>query len=555
MLGLDNTVARKRLARHWKLPESIVESVWLHHHPPQSLPRSIGSGPIVAVVHLADHLVRRQRIGYSGYNCVGDVAALAQALGLDDQAVSDVIAELGPQMEEHCRLFGLADVTAANLYAHALADANEELGRVNAELAQSNRRLEMRARCFDGLRGFHEALSPRDRVPEVCRAAATCLQSVLGLEAPVVCFAVSESPPLYHLGTTLAPPEATAVVPVDGLAGAIPSLVPGRLHPVPTPARPVAERFARHFGDLPVWMLPISHPGRAIGGALVACSEECVVRFAPLADELGSLAGAFGLALATALARAEAETLAEELADASRRLHAAQAAALQSKSLAMIAAMAAGAAHELNNPLAVISGRAQLLAADAGDPRRRQALETIDEQARRASRIVSELLEFAKPDPPQKQTLSLAPWLAQLRERWLSTSSLRPEQFRLELDNPGLTVRADPDQLALVFDALLANAVETIKPETGRLQINSASRASDDTIVVSVGDDGAGMSPDVLEHALDPFFSHRAAGRGRGLGLSRAYSLVLSNDGRLWLDSTPGVGTTAYVELPSTRSP
>ena len=162
VLGLDHTMAGKRLARHWKLPESIVESVWLHHHPPQSLPRSIGSGPIVAVVHLADHLVRRQRIGYSGYNCVGDVAALAQALGLDDQAVSNVIAELGPQMEEHCRLFGLADLTAANLYAHALADANEELGRVNAELAQSNRRLEMRARCFDGLRGFHEALSPRD---------------------------------------------------------------------------------------------------------------------------------------------------------------------------------------------------------------------------------------------------------------------------------------------------------------------------------------------------------------------------------------------------------
>jgi putative nucleotidyltransferase with HDIG domain len=553
VLGLDHTVAGKRLARRWKLPESIVESIWLHHHPSQDLPRSIGSAPIVQVVHLADNVVRRQRIGYSGYNRVADVPALAADLGLDDEALCEVLGELGSQMEEHCRWFGLAGLTAESLYAQALADANLELGRLNSALAQTNRRLEMRSRCFESLRDFHLALSPKARLPAVCLAAAACLRGVLELEGAVVCFALGESPGIYHAGSTLAGSERTAVLAADGSAGAFPLLAPGRLHPVPSRAQPVAERFAQHFGDQPVWMLPVSHGRRIVGGVLVACAEEQVARFASLDEELESLAGAFGLALASAGAWAEAETRTEELADVNRRLHAAQDGLLRSKSLAMIAAMAAGAAHELNNPLAVISGRAQMLAADEEDKDRKRALLAIPEQAQRASRIVGELLEFAKPDPPQTQTISLAPWLDQLRDRWLHNSPLGPEQFEVALGDPGLTVRADADQLTGVFDALVANAVEAMSPEKARLQINSASRATDETVVVSVEDNGAGMSPEVLGHALDPFFSHRPAGRGRGLGLSRAYSLALSNGGRLWLDSTPGVGTTVYLELPSAQ--
>jgi signal transduction histidine kinase len=68
---------------------------------------------------------------------------------------------------------------------------------------------------------------------------------------------------------------------------------------------------------------------------------------------------------------------------------------------------------------------------------------------------------------------------------------------------------------------------------------------------IEVQDNGAGMSPEVAERAIDPFFSHRSAGRGRGLGLSRAYRLASINGGQLWIDSTPQVGTTVTIELPS----
>ena len=122
------------------------------------------------------------------------------------------------------------------------------------------------------------------------------------------------------------------------------------------------------------------------------------------------------------------------------------------------------------------------------------------------------------------------------------------------LADPELTVHADPSQLRQALDAVLANAVEATDGETARVQVNSPSRASDETVRIVVEDNGTGMTREVLQHAFDPFFSSRPAGRGRGLGLSRAYRLIEINGGRMWIDSTPQVGTTVTLELPA-RAP
>jgi signal transduction histidine kinase len=300
-------------------------------------------------------------------------------------------------------------------------------------------------------------------------------------------------------------------------------------------------------------MLSFTHANTCVGGVLFSTGQEQVDRHNVAEAELEALRYAFGLAAASAMARADAQRLNEELAEVNRRLHDAQTELLRTRSLTMIAEMAAGAAHELNNPLAVISGRAQLLARQCPDNMQRRAREIIQEHCTRATEIVSELMEFAKPDPPRPANVPLAPWADELRRRWLERSSLRPDCFTVEISDPGVGVRVDPGQLDQVFEAIISNALDAIAGRDPRVVINSASTTSDDTVVVAVEDTGAGMEPDVLEHALDPFFSHRPAGRGRGLGLSRAARLVETNGGRLWLDSTPGQGTTVFVELPSSR--
>src|SRR5207253_4525365 len=109
----------------------------------------------------------------------------------------------------------------------------------------------------------------------------------------------------------------------------------------------------------------------------------------------------WSLALRTAQIREESRTLAEQLAEANRQLHNAQNELLRSRTLVTVGEMAAGAAHEMNNPLAVISGRSQLLATQLKEPKLKQAAKTIGDQAHMITDIITELMAFAKPVPPK----------------------------------------------------------------------------------------------------------------------------------------------------------
>jgi signal transduction histidine kinase len=163
-------------------------------------------------------------------------------------------------------------------------------------------------------------------------------------------------------------------------------------------------------------------------------------------------------------------------------------------------------------------------------------------------------MSFAKPRAPEPVNQRLVEVLDSACQHWHEGGTLGDNQITASMVDDTATVYADPSQLREILDAVVANAVAAMNPETACLQINSPSRASDETVRIVIEDNGAGMTRDVLEHALDPFFSHCEAGRGRGLGLSRAYRLAEINGGELWLESTPKVGTTVTIELPA-RAP
>jgi signal transduction histidine kinase len=158
-------------------------------------------------------------------------------------------------------------------------------------------------------------------------------------------------------------------------------------------------------------------------------------------------------------------------------------------------------------------------------------------------------MTFAKPDAPKPVVQSLAEVLESTCQHWRSVSGLGPDRLVLTVRDADGRVFCDGDQLGEILQAVFTNALEATDPGTRRIQINSPSRASDETVRIVVSDNGVGMTPNVLEHALDPFFSSRPAGRGRGLGLSRAYRPRRSA-ASLWLESRPQLGTTVTIELP-----
>jgi putative nucleotidyltransferase with HDIG domain len=557
LLGFDHTVAGKRLLTHWRLPRAPLESAWLHHQSPDALPSSTRFPGHVRIVHLADSLVRRERIGFSGYPYHEPIEAQAEAVGLSPKAVENVVASLPERMNLFAEFLDLDTIGTPEVTAEALASANRELGRVNSILWENRQALKLRSVFLDALDRFTRSLTQTDRVADVCFAAADTVRKAIEVKR-VLAFVLFPDSPCLQVGFAGGREEPARTSIVDWQEkdrAALAALVPARPEDGPVVAPEVCDSlWTRCFDWSPsgsLWMLPVVETDLTACGVLFDASEQDLHWLRRAGREWGALSKAFGLALVSARVRAQSERTNEELIDLNRRLREAQQGLVRARSISMIAAMAAGAAHELNSPLAVIAGRAQMLAVEAAEDEEKRALEIISEQAVRASSIVAELMAFAKPRPPEPVAQRLAEVLQTLRQHWQRGPALTERRIEVGLEEPDLTVHVDEAQLREILDGVIANAIEATPAQTGRLQINSTSRLSDDRVRLVIEDNGCGMSGDVLERAVDPFFSSRPAGRGRGLGLSRAYRLAELNGGRLWLESTPNVGTKVTIELPA----
>ncbi|MBN1347457.1 MAG: HDOD domain-containing protein [Phycisphaerae bacterium] len=565
ILDIDHTVAGRRLGERWHLPDPIVQCMWLHHHSPDALPLSISHGEHVKIVHLADVIARHQRIGYSG-NWPGEdnPTELAERLGINKQRLDRILTELPEQIEQRASIIGLENLTSNELYAQALAEANHELARLNVSLNATNLGLQVRNQYFKALSHLTQAVSPRDSLQQICVAAAESVRQALDLGA-VLTFArqVEDG----YLDVALVDPDRdqkiTEIFSPEGdclLTGELDDVTVESARggawivPAAPQAQALVDRYASQLGSGPYWLMPIVRDQDWLGGAVFTAPAKSVAARRNDAEELESLSTSIGLVIANTQIRQAADRLSEDLAETGRRIHQMQNQLLRTRSLSVIAEMAAGAAHELNNPLAVITGRAQLLRDQTNDPKLRQALDLINEHAHQCSAIVTELMEFARPQPPRSQSISLAEILHKVRASWLAKSWLTEGQFVLRLSDALPAVWFDPAQLEQVLDEVISNAIEAMNPKDGRLGINCLTEPSDDRVVLTVEDNGRGMDAEVLGKACDPFFSHRPAGRNRGLGLARAFRWVEANTGRLRLESKPGQGTTVVLELPTAKA-
>jgi two-component system NtrC family sensor kinase len=224
---------------------------------------------------------------------------------------------------------------------------------------------------------------------------------------------------------------------------------------------------------------------------------------------------------------------------------------IQAEKLAAMGQMLAGVAHELNNPLTAILGVTELLREREGtdEPTKRQ-LELTHRQARRAARIVQNLLEFSRPASPQKKSLDvngLVERTLQLHEHSLRRNNIEVD-FHPQAGLPG--VIGDANQLIQIFLNLVTNAEQAIREvrDTGRIQIRLGS--SSNRITVTVQDDGVGIRPEALPRIFDPFYTTKRPGGGTGLGLSICMSIIREHGGNIEAESLPAGGSAFTVYLP-----
>ncbi len=220
----------------------------------------------------------------------------------------------------------------------------------------------------------------------------------------------------------------------------------------------------------------------------------------------------------------------------------------QNEKLASLGLLAAGVAHEVNTPLAVIANYAQMLARQlAADDTRQVLVEKIVRQTFRASEIVNHLLNFSRARPAEFSEVNLNAVIEEALG--LVRPGLAGARIQIELDlEPSLApIRGHAHRLQQVFVNLLLNARDAM-PSGGRLTI--ATRGADDRVLVEIRDTGVGIPPEALGRIFDPFFTTKAPGRGTGLGLSVSYGIVREHGGSISVDSRPGSGTTFRLEFP-----
>ena len=549
IIGLDHMVVGKRMAERWGLPVSLRECIWLHGQTPAALPANIKSPKLVNLITLSDMLVREQHLGYSGnYTFNLSRAGLIESVGLTAEAVDDVMQHLVAHIEPRASALGLGQISTDELYLHALTQANKELGRMTMQMTAKNKRLTVRSRYFDALSQFQSELRADAQPQAVLAALGQTAIKVLDVTSAAVFSAIpgqgfAEVLLFDHQGDVFQHSVIECPKPLPNISGSDgPVLAAGaELEWLLANVSPRLASNQRYWVNLEA-------DGQCIGGVVWGAAVGESQRLSNQVEELSALAMGWGLTLRTAQIREESRALSEQLAEANRQLQSAQEEIQRGKTIICVGEMAKGAAHEMNNPLAVISGRSQLLASQLTDPKQKHAAKQIFEQSHRLSEIITELMDFAQPVPPQVVEMDLA----ELVEQALHEAKLLadPADRSIEVtiaDVPPVIV--DQKQVTAALTEVISNAIQATDPAKGHVTIHTAYDSCSGRVVMSINDNGCGMDEETLKRAFDPFFSSKPAGRRRGMGLAKTLRWIEASGGSIRLESRVGLGTRTMILL------
>ncbi len=316
----------------------------------------------------------------------------------------------------------------------------------------------------------------------------------------------------------------------------------------------LAVVLARRFSERAI--VPIEYLGRSaedLGqGREVAYAPQQIVEIDAVAHRMAEASGRIRAS------QAELEARVKEAVEASER---AQTALMRSQKLEALGRLTGGIAHEFNNLLQTLTTALQLAALTATQPKVQGLIETCKRTVGRATALTGQLGSFGRVQ--EAKLLTVAP-CGQLRNALQLIRNVLRQGIELELacEEDVWPVTVDPLQFDLALLNLAINARDAM-PDGGRLVLAARNctleptleRGSGDYVLVTVTDTGAGMTPDVLARALDPFFTTKAPGQGSGLGLAQAYAFATQSQGSLTLSSKPGEGTRVELYLPRSNLP
>lgn len=576
IIGLDHHAVGKRLAEHWGLPHLLSDVIWLHGTAVHAVP-DVRHRRMILLVSLADAVCRRLHLGWSGnFDSTPVLDELCAALELPASAIEAIEPCLAEAVAARCSDLGLGDASPAEVMVRSISAANARLSKLAMSWLTRGEQVRLLQRWADAVAGFAKATSRPGTGFHVI--ASSVIDSFVSVAGAGPCFLIwqgrtgepwrlyaKSEPATDQAGAASGKPSA------GGAAGDQRGMAGGTLG---APRGPGGETI--ELGEI------ASGGGNALGATVglltwlsehaPSCPDLRTLRLVRLPTDHGPAAvlvhdrSVPGLSeppdslravwISTLLAAAQSEgsrRIADALAEASRKLEQTQNELAESQSLARLGELTAGAAHELNNPLTVVSGRSQLLLGKLTDPSLVEHARAIVEASFRLSDIITRLHVLSRDGGFKPVLLSLKETAAEAAQKAIARFSERypkmvPSGVRVTIARADRAVHADRAAVTDAIAEVVLNALES-QPKSG-VTIAAEADPACASVRIQISDDGRGMTEHSVRHAFDPFFSDKPAGRSTGLGLTLARRLISAQGGAVRIRSKQGEGTTVTVELP-----
>ena len=565
-LGTDYTILGKRLAQRWHFPEAITLAIWLHRSDTTAISQSMPEAKIAQAVQLADLLARQSGMGDSGsYDSPARPDKLAKSLGITPEQLQQFGDELAGLVEKKSKLLDLERPGAIKDYCSALGSAAAQLAHSNTKLSQENHRLQTVSGHLNFITEFMGSIDPAGSPIDIAENFAVRWQKFY--QTGPVCLYLTGGNNCQAVLAESSSETKTVILKAPAQAPLIPAMVQKNFAIVDAHEWDdwLFEQLDIDFVLNKTKLIPLLSKGKAIGAIVFELRYPAETK--ELLENFKVLSSVAGTVLDTASSRSRQQQFAELFAQVFSQpknieqqvnletpapATSAQPESVEADLLTALAEMAAGAAHELNNPLSVISGRAQLLTESETDPEKIQILTQITENTKELTAIINGLLSFASPQTPRPTDTSVKQILdeaLQLAARKTNTEHINSQT---EIADGLNTVFVDSAQIVSAVANVIANSIESYTGNLGPIKITAEPQASDNFVKLQITDLGCGMEPEIIKKSTQPFFSAKPAGRKRGMGLAYTNRLIHLNNGSLDIISKPGNGTTVAISLPTT---
>ncbi|MHC4158845.1 MAG: HDOD domain-containing protein, partial [Planctomycetota bacterium] len=564
-LGTDHTLLGKRLAAKWHFPNQIMLAIWLHHSDTNAISENIPEVRIAQIVQLADSVARQCNIGHSGsYDSPDSADRIAALLAIGTEQLEQIRNNLPEKVEQKSKILGLDSPNAINDYCNIVHTMAVQLAKEQNKLSLENRQLQAASSHLDFATDFLLSINSNAQPIDIAEKLAVQWQKFYQTGLVCLYLAAPGEAQLLKAVVVQDPSKTKTVclnVPAD--VPVIPQAIANSFAIVDAQAHIdwLFEQLDVDFDLSRTKLVPLLYSSKAVGG--IVFELRYPAQEEQLEENFKTTTSIAGAVLDMACAAAGQQRFAEQFARlvtgaaviqpqtaAETQPEQTQTEVSTAAPLIAWAEMAGGAAHELNNPLSVISGRAQILAKSETDPEKKQVLKQIQKNAGRLSEIIDDLMAFAEPPQPRPVRTDIKQMLDEATQLTAQKQNAEQLDIQINVAEDLENVLVDSAQIVSAIANIFSNSLESYDEGIGPIKVGAISEESSDFVKLQISDSGCGMDAETLQKATQPFFSARPAGRKRGMGLAHAQRIIQLNNGSLVITSQPGEGTTVTILLP-----